>query len=102
MVPTRLLDTRDGTGGTLGAVASGQTAQVTVAGAQGVPAGVGAAIAGENAATAQDLVDAQVAGPWHLAATGTYDDVIEPAELRTALLQSLAVGVRTEDPGAPR
>ena len=43
IVPTRALDTRDGTGGTQGAVASGSTARVTVAGAHGVPADAGAA-----------------------------------------------------------
>ena len=43
IVPTRALDTRDGTGGTQGAIASGSTARVIVAGAHGVPADAGAA-----------------------------------------------------------
>ncbi|MFT3853551.1 MAG: DUF1501 domain-containing protein [Ilumatobacteraceae bacterium] len=39
LVPQRLLDTRDGTGGTLGAVGAGGTVDVAVAGIGAVPAG---------------------------------------------------------------
>jgi len=42
LTPTRVLDTRNGTGGTTGPVGPGQTAVLTVAGANGVPAMPGA------------------------------------------------------------
>ena len=55
IVPTRALDTRDGTGGTQGAVASGSTARVAVAGANGVPADAGAATVNVVVDGASDL-----------------------------------------------
>ena len=45
LVPARLLDTRDGTGGTLGPLGTGSTISVQVSGRDGVPAtGVGAVV----------------------------------------------------------
>ena len=45
MVPTRIVDTRDGTGGTSGPFGPGETRDLTVAGAGGVPAsGVSAVV----------------------------------------------------------
>ncbi|WP_300681888.1 carboxyl transferase domain-containing protein [Nocardioides sp.] len=55
----------------------------------GIPAGVGAATSGADDATRDALVSAQASGPWQLAATATYDDIIDPRELRTALLDGL-------------
>ena len=43
-VPDRFLDTRDGTGGWLGALGAGQVVQVPIGGANGVPAGATAAV----------------------------------------------------------
>ena len=43
-VPDRFLDTRDGTGGWLGALGGGQKVQLPIGGAGGVPAGATAAV----------------------------------------------------------
>ncbi|WP_127783188.1 carboxyl transferase domain-containing protein [Rhodococcus sp. X156] len=55
----------------------------------GIPAAVGGATAKEDAGTQQALVDNEAAGPWRLASTVTYDDVIDPRQLRNALLAGL-------------
>ncbi len=55
----------------------------------GIPAGVGAATSGADDATRDALVAAEGSGPWRLASTATYDDVIDPRELRNALLGAL-------------
>jgi hypothetical protein len=44
VVPTRLLDTRNGTGGWYGVLASGQTIDLTVGGVAGVPANAAAVV----------------------------------------------------------
>lgn len=55
----------------------------------GIPAGVGAATSGADDETREALVRNQAAGPWQLAATATYDDIVDPRELRDVLLASL-------------
>jgi methylmalonyl-CoA decarboxylase subunit alpha len=55
----------------------------------GIPAGVGASTSGADDATREALLAAEGSGPWRLAATATYDDVIDPRELRNALLGAL-------------
>ena len=55
----------------------------------GIPAGVGAATSKADDATRDALLSNESAGPWRLASTATYDDVIDPRELRNALLAAL-------------
>ena len=68
-----------------------QTVSLAVPGVTlgGIPAGVGAATSGADDATRDALVSAETGGPWRLASTVTYDDVIDPRELRNALLAAL-------------
>ncbi len=77
----------------------GQTVSLAFPGATlgGIPAAVGGATSKADDATRQALVDNEAAGPWRLASTATYDDVIDPRELRNALLDGLrlAAGRRT-------
>jgi acetyl-CoA carboxylase carboxyltransferase component len=48
------------------------------------------------------LIENEAAGPWRLASSVTYDDVIDPRELRNALLGALRLsGVRDSEPLAP-
>ncbi|MEO9221503.1 MAG: carboxyl transferase domain-containing protein, partial [Mycobacteriaceae bacterium] len=69
----------------------GQTVSLAFPGAMlgGIPAAVGGATAKADTATQQALVDNEAAGPWRLAGTVTYDEVIDPRELRNALLAGL-------------
>ena len=69
----------------------GQTVSLAFPGAMlgGIPAAVGGTTAKADAATQQALVDNEAAGPWRLAGTVTYDEVIDPRELRNALLAGL-------------
>ncbi|MGY1812070.1 acyl-CoA carboxylase subunit beta [Blastococcus sp. SYSU D00820] len=55
----------------------------------GIPAAVGGATAKEDDATREALVANEAGGPWRLAGSVTYDDVIDPRELRNALLDAL-------------
>jgi acetyl-CoA carboxylase carboxyltransferase component len=55
----------------------------------GIPAAVGAATAKEDDATRAALLAGEAAGPWRLAGSVTYDDVIDPRQLRNALLDGL-------------
>ncbi|WP_137725504.1 acyl-CoA carboxylase subunit beta [Prescottella subtropica] len=66
----------------------------------GIPADVGGRTAKEDDATRRALVDNEASGPWGLARTLVYDDVIDPRELRNILLRGLAGSVR-DTPVAP-
>lgn len=55
----------------------------------GIPAGAGAATSKADDATREALLEHEASGPWALASTATYDDVIDPRELRNALLTGL-------------
>lgn len=69
----------------------GQTLSLALPGAilGGIPAAVGAATSKADDVTRDRLVGNESAGPWRLAATATYDEVIDPRELRNALLSGL-------------
>ncbi|MDF1604680.1 carboxyl transferase domain-containing protein [Nocardioides sp. YIM 152315] len=68
----------------------------------GIPAGVGAATSGADAETREALVTAEGSGPWRLASTVTYDDIIDPRELRNALLAGLrTLSARRAETPAP-
>ena len=68
----------------------------------GIPAAVGGATAREDDDTRRALVENEAAGPWRLAGSATYDEVIDPRELRTALLAGLrTAGARLTGPVAP-
>lgn len=69
----------------------GQTVCLALPGAVlgGMPAEVGGRTAKEDAQTQRMLVENEAAGPWRLAGSLTYDEVIDPRELRNALLAGL-------------
>lgn len=77
----------------------GQTVSLAFPGATlgGIPAAVGGATAKADDDTRRALVENEAAGPWRLASSATYDDVIDPRELRNAFLDALrlAAGRRT-------
>lgn len=56
-----------------------------------MPADSGGRAAGLDATEQARAESAQAAGPWQLAAGMTYDDVIDPRDLRNALLDALAL-----------
>ena len=56
-----------------------------------MPAASGGAAARLDARQQQEVEDAQRAGPWAMAAGMGYDDVIDPRELRNALLAGLVL-----------
>lgn len=55
----------------------------------GIPAAVGGTTAKHDRDTQQALLDNEAAGPWRLAGSVTYDEVIDPRQLRNALLGGL-------------
>lgn len=68
----------------------------------GIPAEVGGRTAREDDRTRQELVDAEASGPWRAARMLTYDDVIDPRQLRNALLSGLrTAGGRRTGPVEP-
>ncbi|WP_216653903.1 acyl-CoA carboxylase subunit beta [Nocardioides sp. zg-DK7169] len=69
----------------------GQTVSLAFPGAVlgGIPAAVGGATSGADAETREALLANEAGGPWRLAASATYDEVIDPRELRNALLAGL-------------
>ncbi|MDI2124519.1 acyl-CoA carboxylase subunit beta [Yinghuangia seranimata] len=68
----------------------------------GIPAASGAATAKQDAETSARLVANEASGPWRSANALSYDDVIDPAELRDVLLEGLArARARTEGPVEP-
>ena len=71
----------------------GQTLSLAFPGAVlgGIPAKVGGETSKADPETAQALVDNESAGPWRLAGTATYDAVIDPRQLRNAILAGLRV-----------
>ena len=69
----------------------------------GIPAAVGGRTAKADAETQRALVDTEAAGPWRLAASVTYDEVVDPRELRNALLAGLRLAAaRVDRPGRTR
>ena len=66
----------------------------------GMPAKVGAATAKETDRTRELLVSSEAAGPWRLAETVTYDDVIDPKRLRTEILAGLRIAAGRAGPYA--
>lgn len=68
----------------------------------GIPAAVGGATAKEDESTRRALVENEAAGPWRLAGSVTYDDVVDPPELRNALLAGLRLAAaRLRGPVSP-
>lgn len=69
----------------------GQTLSLALPGAVlgGIPAKVGGQTSKADAETTKALVDNESAGPWRLAGTATYDAVIDPRQLRNAILDGL-------------
>jgi acetyl-CoA carboxylase carboxyltransferase component len=69
----------------------GQTLALAFPGATlgAMPAEGGGSAAGADAETQRQLDAGEVGGPWSAADTMSYDDVIDPRELRNALLRAL-------------
>lgn len=68
----------------------------------GIPASVGGQTAKEDEQTQQALLDNEMSGPWRLAASVTYDEVIDPRQLRNRLLDGLRLAAaRLEGPVQP-
>lgn len=69
----------------------GQTVSLAFPGATlgGIPAKVGASTSGADDQTTRALLENEASGPWRLASTSTWDDVVDPRELRNALLDGL-------------
>jgi acetyl-CoA carboxylase carboxyltransferase component len=68
----------------------------------GIPAGVGGQTAKADEDTQQALLDNERGGPWRLAGAVTYDDVIDPRELRNAVLAALRLAAnRRRQPTEP-
>lgn len=68
----------------------------------GIPAAVGGRSAKEDEQTQQALLANEAAGPWRLAASATYDEVIDPRQLRNRLLHGLRLAAaRLEGPAEP-
>jgi hypothetical protein len=57
----------------------------------GIPASVGAVTSRADEDTRRALEEGESAGPWRLAGTATWDDIVHPAELRDVLLRHLAL-----------
>ncbi|WP_024794343.1 acyl-CoA carboxylase subunit beta [Tomitella biformata] len=72
---------------------NGQTLSLAFPGAVlgGIPAKVGGQTSKADADTTKALVENEAAGPWRLAGTATYDAVIDPRQLRNAILDGLRV-----------
>jgi acetyl-CoA carboxylase carboxyltransferase component len=68
----------------------------------GIPAEVGGRTAREDDQTRRELVNAEASGPWRAAGMLAYDDVIDPRQLRNALLAGLrTAGGRRTGPVEP-
>lgn len=68
----------------------------------GIPAAVGGSTSKADGRTQRALIENEAAGPWRLASSVTYDDVIDPRELRNALLGALRLSSgRDAEPVAP-
>ena len=68
-----------------------------------MPARGAAASAGSDSETADALAEVEAAGPWRLADTLSYDEVVAPEEVRGRLIASLrlAVAGRSTEPVTP-
>jgi methylmalonyl-CoA decarboxylase subunit alpha len=66
-----------------------------------MPAAGGGAASRADADTQAALDAHETAGPWRIASTLGFDDVIDPRELRNALLSALALGDGRAGPFAP-
>lgn len=69
----------------------GQTVSLAFPGATlgGIPAAVGGTTSKADETTQHALVEHERSGPWTLARTATYDDIIDPRVLRNVLLAAL-------------
>lgn len=68
----------------------------------GIPAEVGGRTAKADERTQRALIENEAAGPWRLAGTVTYDNVIDPRELRNELLGALRLSSgRESEPASP-
>lgn len=68
----------------------------------GIPAAVGGATSHADPVTRKALLDRESAGPWPPAGTATYDDVIDPRQLRNVVLDGLRLAAaRTQGPAEP-
>lgn len=65
----------------------------------GIPAAVGGTTAKADEHTQRALVEHEESGPWQLARTAAYDDVIDPRQLRNALLAALRTTGRSTPDG---
>jgi acetyl-CoA carboxylase carboxyltransferase component len=67
-----------------------------------MPAGGGGRAAGADDTQQAALETAESAAPWRVADSMAFDDVIDPRDLRNALLRGLALaGTRADGPFAP-
>jgi len=62
----------------------------------GMPAGSGGKAAGADAQTQAALDAAEMGGPWSVADTMSFDDVIDPRDLRNALLSALELAAERQ------
>jgi acetyl-CoA carboxylase carboxyltransferase component len=60
----------------------------------GLPASGGAKVAGSDAATAAALVKDEYESSYRLAESGLFDDMIDPRQIRNALIRALNVALR--------
>lgn len=82
----------------------GQTVSLAFPGVTlgGIPAAVGGSTAKADEETRKALLDNESQGPWKLAGSVSYDEVIDPRELRNALLAALTVSsTRLSAPAEP-
>ncbi|MDT0203219.1 carboxyl transferase domain-containing protein [Nocardioides sp. AE5] len=69
----------------------------------GIPAGVGGRTAKASSEMQEALTANEAAGPWRLAASVTYDEIIDPRELRNALLAAARLATaRLTEPVEPK
>jgi acetyl-CoA carboxylase carboxyltransferase component len=82
----------------------GQTLSLAFPGAVlgGIPAAVGGSTSGADEETRAALVTREESGPWQLASSVTYDEVIDPRELRNAVLDGLRLAGCDLHPEPPR
>jgi len=82
----------------------GQTLTLAFPGAAlgAMPSGGAGAVAGADAGLQQDLDASQIGGPWNIANSLGYDEVIDPRELRNALIGALETASgRLSEPPTP-
>lgn len=69
----------------------------------GIPAGIGGKTSKASQETQEELIRNETAGPWKLASSVIYDEIIDPRELRNALLAGLRLSsARLSAPVEPK